>query len=132
MNKMTPYKFAPYNPYDDEEPCLPPKKVGESYRYIKITFADGTCFRGYDVFDKYIRALKHIGFDVVLKEAYRSNYKRGGAPIVANHVCTEWPHPERSVEVDGCHILRDRGTTYRALLNQIARNQNIGIEVELI
>lgn len=93
---------------------------------------DGTCFRGYDIFDKYIRALKYIGFDVVLKEAYRSNYKRGGAPIVANHVCTEWPHPERSVEVDGCHILKDKGNTYRAFLNQIARNQRDRIDIVLI
>lgn len=132
MSNMKPYKFVEYSQYDYEEPCLPPKKVGESYRYIKITFADGACFQGYAIFDRYIRALKHIGFDVVLKEAYRSNYKRGGAPIVANHVCTEWPHPGRSVEVDGCHILKDRGTTYRAFLKQIALNQRRGIEIELI
>lgn len=132
MSNMTPYNFVKYSQYDDEEPCLPPKKAGERYRYIKITFADGVCFRGYEIFDNYVRALKHIGFDVILKEASRSNFKRGGAPIVANHVCPECPHPERSVEIDGCHILSERGTTYRAFLNQIARNQNRGIDIELI
>ena len=87
---MVPYTFAPYNPMDEEQPILPPKSAGERFRYMKVTFPNGTEFKGYNIFDVYIRSLQFIGFDKVNKVSYWSKYKRGGAPIVSTTIHKEW------------------------------------------
>ena len=129
---MVPYTYAPYNPMDDEPPILPPKGRGESFRYMKVTFSDGTEFKGYNIFDVYIRSLRFIGFERVNKVAYWSKYKRGGAPIVSTKIHKEWGSRYKSYEVDGYHVLKVKGNSFRALINQISRTYNLGIRVELL
>lgn len=132
MNDMTPYKFATHNPIDDEEPCLPPKKEGECFRYMKASFPDGKEFKGYDIFDVYVRSLQYIGFDTANKVAYWSKCKRGGCPIISKTVHKEWFPRYKSYEIDGYHVLKVKGNSFRALINQISDTYNLGIKVELI
>lgn len=129
---MEPYKFKPHNPLDDEEPCLPPKKVSDCFRYMKVSFLNGMEFKGYDIFDVYVRSLKYIGFEIATKVAYWSKCKRGGCPIISKKVHKEWTPRYKSYEFDGYHILKVKGNSYRALLNQISDTYNLGINVELM
>ncbi len=117
---------------DDEQPILPPKGVGESFRYMKVTFPNGTEFKGYNIFDVYIRSLRYIGFDRVYKVSYWSKYKRGGAPIVSTTIHKEWGPRYKSYEVDGYHVLKVKANSFRALINQISETYNLGIRVDLL
>lgn len=132
LNNMEPYKFKPHNPLDDEEPCLPPKKVGECFRYMKVSFRNGKEFKGYDIFDVYVRTLQYIGFETATKVAYWSKCKRGGYPIISKEVHKEWTPRYKSYEIDGYHILKVKANSYRALINQISDTYKLGISVELL
>lgn len=129
---MRPYKFATRNKQDDEEPILPPHKIGESFRYMKVSFPNGKEFKGYNIFNVYARTLKYIGFEKATNVAYWCKYKRGGAPIISKMVHKEWCPRYKSVEIDGYHILQVRANSYRALLNLISETYNLGIKVELL
>lgn len=129
---MQHYQFKEHNPLDDEEPCLPPKKEGESFRYMKVSFPNGKEFKGYDIFDVYARTIRYIGFEVAVKVAYWSKCKRGGCPIISKTVHKEWTPRYKSFEIDGYHILKVKANSYRALINQISETHNLGIKVELM
>lgn len=132
MNDMTPYKFATHNPQDDEEPILPPRKLGECFRYMKVSFPNGREFKGYNIFDVYARTLRYIGLGIAAKVAYWSKYKRGGAPIISTTIHKEWAPRYKSVEIEGYHVLQVKANSYRALLNKISETYNLGIKVELL
>lgn len=117
---------------DDEDPVLPPRGVGESFRYMKVTFPNGKEFKGSNIFDVYVRALRFIGFERVNKVAYWSKYKRSGAPIVSTTIHKEWSPRYKSYEIEGYHILKVKANSFRALINQISETYNLGIRVELL
>lgn len=130
---MEPYQFATRTRLDDEKPVLPPKKEGECFRYMSVAFRDGKIYRGYNIFDVYMRALSHIGLEKAYRVAYCSpKLRRNGAPVISNIICKEWPERYMSVEYEGYHILKVKANTYRALLNLISETYNLGIKVELL
>ena len=132
LSKMKPYKFATRNQQDDEAPILPPHKIGESFRYMKVSFPNGKEFKGYNIFDVYARTLQYIGFEMATKVAHWCKYKRGGAPIISKVLHKEWSPRYKSVEIDGFHVLQVKANSYRALLNLISETYNLGIKVELL
>lgn len=130
---MEQYKFATRTHLDDEKPALLPKKEGDCFRYMSVTFEDGKVYRGYNIFDVYMRALSHIGLEKAYRVAYCCpNLRRNGAPVISNKICKEWPERYTSVEHEGYHILKVKANTYRALLNLISETYNLGIKVELL
>lgn len=129
---MEPYKFVEYNPFDEVKPNLPPKGLGDCFRYMVVSFKDGTVFKGHNIYDVYMRALKHIGLEKAAKSAYFNNIQSGGAPIVSKQISPNWNSRYKCYEIDGYHVLKIKGNSYRALLNKLSEEHNLGISVELI